>query len=135
MNIGGDLRCAGGAHLDGGWLIEVEHPFDASASVACLAIADGAMATSARTRRRWRTPTGEMHHLLDPSTGRAACNGLAQVTVLASDAASAEVLSKAAFLAGPELGPDLVETFGAAGLFVTDAGAVLDAGPIEAFRR
>jgi hypothetical protein len=45
------------------------------------------------------------------------------------------VLSKAAFLAGPELGPDLVETFGAAGLFVTDAGAVLDAGPIEAFRR
>ncbi len=35
INLGGDLRCIGGDALDGGWVIDVEHPFDASDPSPC----------------------------------------------------------------------------------------------------
>lgn len=135
INLGGDLRCIGGNALDGGWVIDVEHPFDAAGSIALLGLTEGAVATSARTRRRWATPRGTMHHLVDPATGQPADTGLAQVTVLAAEAAPAEVLAKSAYLAGPVAGRELIEASGAAGLLVTDAGDVVEAGPIGRFRR
>lgn len=135
VNIGGDLCCRGGDRLDGGWLVDVEHPFDASRSVAWLGLVEGAVATSSRTRRRWSSRGRELHHLLDPRTGTPACSGLAQVTVLAHDAASAEVLAKAVFLAGADAGRDLVGRHGTAALLVADDGEVIDVGPIDAFRR
>ena len=45
-----------------------------------------------------------MHHLLDPRTGLPGESGVASVTVIAGDAWRAEVLAKAAFLAGPAVG-------------------------------
>jgi thiamine biosynthesis lipoprotein len=135
INLGGDLRCIGGAELHSGWVVDVENPFDPSASVAWLGLTEGAVATSARTRRRWLTSRGPVHHLVDPSTGQSAETGLAQVTVLAAEAAPAEVLAKAAFLGGPDSGRELVEARGAAALFVTDGGDVIEVGPIARFRR
>jgi thiamine biosynthesis lipoprotein len=135
INLGGDLRCIGGHALDGGWGIDVEHPFDATRSIAVLGLTEGAVATSARTRRCWATPRGTMHHLVDPTTGQPADTGLAQVTVLAAEAAAAEVLAKSAYLAGPVSGRELIEASGAAALLVTDVGDVMEAGPIGRFRR
>ncbi len=76
-----------------------------------------------------------MHHLVDPATGQSADTGLAQVTVLTAEATPAEVLAKSAYLAGPVSGRKLIEASGAAGLLVTDAGDVVEAGPIARFRR
>jgi thiamine biosynthesis lipoprotein len=135
VNLGGDARFTGGSQLDGGWKIEVEHPFDATRSVATLAVADGGIATSARTRRRWKTSTGDAHHLVDPTTGMPARTGLAQVTVLAADGAWAEMMAKAAFLAGCDEGPALVASSGTAALFVTDCATLLRAGGIGDFER
>jgi FAD:protein FMN transferase len=135
INLGGDLRCIGGDALDGGWIIDIEQPFDATRSIAVVGLTEGAVATSARTRRRWATPRGTMHHLVDPTTGQPAESGIAQVTVLAAEAASAEILAKSAYLAGPASGRELIERSGAAGLLVTDAGDVVEAGAIGRFRR
>jgi thiamine biosynthesis lipoprotein len=66
------------------------------------------------------------HHLIDPADGRPAWNGLAVVTVLAESAASAEILAKAAFVAGPEAGVELLEAHNVTGLFVHDDGAVVE---------
>ena len=48
--------------------------------------AAGAVATSSRLERHWRTVRGPAHHLIDPTTGRPADGHLATVSVVASTA-------------------------------------------------
>ena len=84
-----------------------------------LALGAGAIATSTRLRRAWTRDGEELHHLIDPRTGLPAAIGLASVTVVAGDAWRAEVLAKAAFVAGPVDGARLVTDDGATGLLVT----------------
>lgn len=86
VNAGGDLAVRGGA-----WPVGV-------CEGLTLELTRGAIATSGRDRRRWRRSGVEMHHLIDPSTGRPAEGGLVRVTVVAGSAVEAEVLAKAAFL-------------------------------------
>ena len=61
--------------------------------------------------------------------------GVASVTVIAGDAWRAEVLAKAAFLAGPVDGARLVTDAGATGLIVTDDGAVLELDGLDSLPR
>ncbi len=133
VNLGGDVRIVG--QLPGGrpWDIGVEDPFDDSRHLEVLRLAAGAVATSARTRRTWRHNGRPAHHLIDPATGRPAARGVAAVTVVAAEAAWAEVLSKAAFVAGPDRGAELIERCGAAGLLVTDEGERIDTPGLAAF--
>jgi FAD:protein FMN transferase len=94
-NIGGDIAIRG--HLaTGGWPIGVETP---EGSIT-LALASGGVATSGRDRRRWRRGGRELHHLIDPATGRPAETDLARVTAVAGDAVEAEALAKSLLLAG-----------------------------------
>lgn len=86
VNAGGDLAVRGGA-----WPVGV-------CEGLTLELTRGAIATSGRDRRRWRRSGVDMHHLIDPFTGRPAESGLLRVTVVAGSAAEAEVLAKAAFL-------------------------------------
>jgi thiamine biosynthesis lipoprotein len=55
------------------------------------------------------------------------------VTVVAGDAWWAEALAKAAFLAGPSDGAQVVRDAGAAGLLIDLAGHRYPAGGIEGF--
>ena len=86
VNAGGDLAVRGGT-----WPVGVT-------SGLTLELSNGAIATSGRDRRRWRSAGAEMHHLIDPSTGSPAAGDLVSVTVVADSATDAEVLAKAAFL-------------------------------------
>ena len=86
VNAGGDLAVRGGA-----WPVGVTDEIT-------LELTRGGIATSGRDRRRWRVADTEMHHLIDPSTGRPADGDRVSVTVVADSAADAEVLAKAAFL-------------------------------------
>ncbi len=61
-------------------------------------------------------------------------SGLASVTVVAGEAWRAEVLAKAAFVAGAAEGARLVERAGATGLLVTDDGDVVELPVSTAFR-
>ena len=61
---------------------------------------DAACATSSVRVRRWRRGGEQVHHLIDPRSGRSADGGLAAVTVVAADPAWAEVWSKSLFVAG-----------------------------------
>jgi FAD:protein FMN transferase len=83
-------------------------------------------------RPSW-TAGAARHHLLDPRTGLPVDNGLDTVTVVAGSAWVAEVLSKAAFVAGPEDGPTLLASANATGLLVTGPGRVRGAGRIGEF--
>jgi thiamine biosynthesis lipoprotein len=86
VNAGGDLAVRGGA-----W------PVGVTAGLT-LELSHGAIATSGRDRRRWQRGDEELHHLIDPTTGRPAETDLVRVTVVADSAAEADVLAKVAFL-------------------------------------
>ena len=68
------------------------------------------------------TPAGRpAHHLLDPSTGRPAWTGVLSATAKAPTAALAEALAKAAILAGPRAGREILSRHG--GLVITGTAA------------
>jgi thiamine biosynthesis lipoprotein len=94
VNLGGDLRARGGGPDGAGWPVGLAD--------ATLMLEGHGAATSSVLRRRW----GEgLHHLIDPRTGRPAESGLVEVSVVAATAADAEIVAKAALIAGPGLAP------------------------------
>jgi thiamine biosynthesis lipoprotein len=90
VNLGGDLRVRG----DKGepWQIGVDS--EGPGSQLSVRLASGAVATSSRSHRVWRTSSGTAHHLLDPRTGRPLLSRWAGCTAIAPQAWVAEVLSK-----------------------------------------
>ena len=119
VDCGGDLRLGGAAATPRE--VHVADPTGGD-PVHAFTLSRGAVATSGIARRSWRGPDGAAaHHLLDPSTGRPAFTGLAQVTALAPRAAEAEALAKAALLSGPGAAERFLP-YG--GVVVADDGAV-----------
>ncbi len=121
VNLGGDLRIAG-PPLDEPLVVAIEDPLSLHGVAEVVAVRSGALATSSRARRAWTVDGEERHHLIDPTTGRSARSGLAAVTVLAADAVRAEVLAKAAFVAGADEGASLLDAAGTPGLLIDDDG-------------
>ena len=133
VDLGGDLRVMGPGPYDHAWETTFDAP-DLADRIGRLRIDHGAVATSTKLRRRWRRGDVMLHHLLDPSTGAPANSGLATVTVIAGDAWWAEVLAKAAFVAGPIAGVRLLEESGVEGVLVTDDGTLIETAGLAAFR-
>jgi thiamine biosynthesis lipoprotein len=100
VNLGGDLRAVGRPPSADGWIVTVDDPICSDRELLRLAIPEGAVATSSRLLRSWRTSVGEAHHLIDPRTGRPAVTEVVAVTVVAAEAWRAEAFTKALFLAG-----------------------------------
>ncbi|MBK5287102.1 MAG: FAD:protein FMN transferase, partial [Acidimicrobiia bacterium] len=132
VDLGGDLRAVGTGPYDGAWVANFDDP-TAFEQVGSLRFATGAVATSTRLRRRWRRGEQELHHLLDPATGAPAQSGVASVTVVAAEAWWGEVLAKAAFVAGPRDGLELLEAQGVDGFVIRDDGVVLETASLDQF--
>jgi FAD:protein FMN transferase len=143
VNVGGDLRVIGDAPDGEVWRVEVDDP-RGGAPLGIVALANGAVATSSRARRRWTSADGtEHHHLIEPVTGTSASTSVLAATVIASDGWRAEVLAKVAFLDGlstsASKGPGWLDRLGVAALVVHDGGVVTNdrwrrfalAGPSE----
>jgi thiamine biosynthesis lipoprotein len=133
VNLGGDLRAAGDAPPPAGWIVAVDDPF-ATGRTGLLSLAAGAIATSTRLRRTWTRGGEDRHHLIDPRTGAPARSGLASVTVVAGEGWRAEVLAKAAFVAGAASAAAVIEGARATGLLVSDEGDVQELAGLAAFR-
>jgi FAD:protein FMN transferase len=123
VNAGGDLAVSG-APERGNWPVAVGTPD----GPLTLGLASGALATSGSDRRRWKTPDGTTHHLIDPESGRPSESDLLRVTVVAATAVEAEVLAKALFLAGEEDAVAEADANGLPALLVTADGRTRFAG-------
>jgi len=135
VGLGGDVRVAG-QPPDGqaAWTVDVLHPINGLV-VARASLSDGAVATSARTKRCWSRGHSLVHHLLDPRTGTPT-RGMAGATVVAGTATLAEVLTKALFAGGlGESGRDIVEGHNATGFTVADDGSVTPLAGLDAYVR
>jgi len=100
VEAGGDLEALGSGPEGEGWRVGVEDPRGGPDPLAVLALHDAACATSSTRIRKWTVNGKDVHHLIDPRTGVPASSGLASVTVVADDTATAEVWSKVLFVTG-----------------------------------
>ena len=119
VNAGGDIAVRGGA-----WPVGVQ---TASGSLT-VELTTGGLATSGRDRRHWRRGGRELHHLIDPETGTSAESDLERATVIAGDAVSAEIWSKALYLRGRAAAAEEADRRGLPSVLVTTDGATQLAG-------
>jgi thiamine biosynthesis lipoprotein len=99
VSIGGDIAVSG-TTPDGGWPVRVtdDHAAPVDAPGQTVALESGGLATSSTTVRRWRSGVVELHHLVDPRTGRPADSPWRTVSVAARTCVDANVASTASFL-------------------------------------
>ena len=134
VNLGGDVRVDGASPDDAGWLVGLEHPFREEPA-AVLTLRSGAVATTSRLKR----VLAHGHHVIDPATGAPAQSGLASATAVAAEGWQAEILAKAAFLAGPVegrrllAGPRGTPWSGTTGLLVDDEGTTIRVAGLDRY--
>jgi thiamine biosynthesis lipoprotein len=116
------------------WSLALEDSFDDDARRDYVRIAEGAIVTSSQRIRRFDTPSGTRHHLIDPSSHDSAATTVQTVTVIASTGARAETLSKSGFLRDTIAYLEWLPTVGAAGLVIDDNGVAMASGNWETYR-
>ena len=79
-------------------VLAAQHAQTELAAGPTVALAGGGLATSSTTVRRWRSGAVELHHLVDPRTGRPAESPWRTVSVAAKTCVDANVASTASFL-------------------------------------
>jgi thiamine biosynthesis lipoprotein len=101
VSIGGDIAVAG-VPPDTGWTVGVADDHAVSLDqVGCrVALASGGLASSGTAVRRWQTDAGELHHILDPRTGRPARGPWVTASVAAASCVDANTASTAAIVLG-----------------------------------
>jgi thiamine biosynthesis lipoprotein len=109
VSIGGDIAVAGIAP-DAGWTVGVaDDHAESPEAVGCrVALASGGLASSGTRVRRWRTDAGELHHILDPRTGRPAAGPWVTASVAAASCVDANTASTAAIVLG-DVAPSWLE--------------------------
>jgi thiamine biosynthesis lipoprotein len=70
-----------------------------------LMLRDQGAATSGTWRRRWGEEGANLHHLIDPRSGRPAESDLTEASVVAAGATAAETYAKTALLMGSSRAP------------------------------
>jgi len=89
VNLGGDLFARGIGPEGEGWPIGF--------GGTTIYLRDQGAATSGTDKRRWGP---DLHHLVDPRTGRPAKSNLKEVSVIAATGTDAEIYAKTALLLG-----------------------------------
>jgi thiamine biosynthesis lipoprotein len=122
VGLGGDIAVAGAP--DGGWPVRVTEDHRLlDGPVQVVAIAGGGLATSSTTVRRWRAGRRDLHHIVDPVSGRPAGEHWRTVTVAAASCVDANAAATAAIVKGEVAGAWL-ERLGLAARLVRADGAV-----------
>ncbi len=138
VNLGGDLRVVGAPPWGASWVVAVENEPGAEPSrqPRCgLALVEGGVATTSTRRRTWVRGGSRCHHVIDPRTGTSAISPWSSVTVVAGDAASAEVGATAALLSSDLATATAALTErGAVGIAVDDSGTEWSLGPVDGHR-
>jgi FAD:protein FMN transferase len=96
VSLGGDIG-VGGRPPAGGWPIGVgDHHSGPPHTI--VSVSGGGLATSSVTVRQWRAGEQELHHVIDPRTGRSANTRWRTATVAAGTCVDANAAATAALL-------------------------------------
>ena len=98
VSLGGDMATAGPAPA-AGWQVRVQDTDRDPATQVGLAPGT-ALATSSTTRRTWHRGSEQLHHIIDPGTGRPADPVWRTVSVVAASCRDANVAATATIVKG-----------------------------------
>jgi thiamine biosynthesis lipoprotein len=107
IQAGGDMYAAG-TNNGTPWRLGIADPRGAHDAFAAVEVRDATFSTSGDYERFFLKDGVRYHHLIDPDRGEPA-RGCRSVTIIASRALVADVLSTGVFIMGPEAGMALVE--------------------------
>jgi thiamine biosynthesis lipoprotein len=124
VSIGGDIATAGTPPADG-WSVRVaeDHSSAVEETGQTVALRAGGLATSSTTVRRWKRGETELHHILDPASGRPARECWRTVSVAAGCCVDANIASTAAIVRG-ERAPGWLEGLGLPSRLVARDGTI-----------
>ncbi len=110
--LSGDIATAGAAP-SGGWRVRVTDDHRSACTVPgqWISVHSGGLATSSTVARRWTTTEGDVHHLVDPATGRPVEPRWRTASVAAASCLDANIASTAAIIRG-DAAPAWLESFG-----------------------
>lgn len=124
ITVGGSVGLFGQKPDHKPFRVSVRNP-KGEGSMGVLDLDGGFVSTSGSYEKYFEEDGRRYHHLLDPRTGYPAESGLVSVTVWCEDSgALSDGLATACFVLGLEDGMALLESYGAQGLFVDEAGIV-----------
>jgi thiamine biosynthesis lipoprotein ApbE len=128
VSLGGDMSVAGSPPPDG-WPVRVtdDHSTGPDAPGETIAIKAGGLATSSTAVRRWRRGDEQLHHIIDPSSGRPAPSPWRTVSVVAETCVDANIASTAAIVRG-ETAPRWLDELRLAARLVRRDGEVVRTG-------
>jgi thiamine biosynthesis lipoprotein len=127
VNAGGDLRAIG-HHGDRDWRIAVRSPRGEGYLATIEIGGDESVFTSGDYERFFMFEGRRYHHILDPRDGYPT-EGTTSVTVLGTEAASADAAATALFVAGPEDWPGVAAALGIDQVMLVDADGVVHLSP------
>jgi len=112
VDLGGNLRAIGEAVPGrGGWRTGVRNPFEPEGLLGIFLLKDGEAAATSGHYERFVIINGVRYaHIIDGRSGRPV-TGMAGVTVIAPDAMTADALSTALFILGPQQGIELLRRY------------------------
>jgi thiamine biosynthesis lipoprotein len=123
VNAGGDLVIGGVQETGEPWVIGVENPQQPDGLIAAISpitrsnspkglspdhdtLSPTAICTSSVWKRSWKVDNHQVHHLIQPKTGKPANTDFLSVTVVGRSAAITEVFAKSILIGGKPLDPD-----------------------------
>jgi FAD:protein FMN transferase len=121
VDFGHDIRAAGAPPGRPAWHIGLEDPLKPGTTWASIGLAGRSVASSGDYIRSFTIAGRRFGHIVDPRTGWPVSNGCTQATVIADTCLQAGMLSTAAFVAGVDLGLELIRSCpGAEGIILTE---------------
>ena len=105
LDLGGNIQTLGSKTDGSDWRVAVQDPKDPSSGdyLGVVAISDKAVITSGGYERYFQGPDGKTYwHIIDPSTGCPAENGLISVTIIGDKGVYCDSLSTSLFIMGKE---------------------------------
>ena len=104
INLGGNIRTLGKKPDGSLWKIAVRDPFDTENDMCVLETGEISVVTSGNYERYFEGDDGQKYwHILDPSDGFPADNGLVSVTVIGESGLYCDALSTALFVMGEDM--------------------------------
>lgn len=103
INLGGNVRTLGEKPDGSPWKIAVRNPFDTENDMCVLETGEISVVTSGNYERFFVDEDGQKYwHIIDPSDGYPADNGLVSVTVIGENGLYCDALSTALFVMGED---------------------------------
>lgn len=132
INAGGDLRAIGNNHGQP-WRIAILGADDESVLGELAVSGDESVFTSGNVKRAFQWQGKRYHPILDPRTGYPA-EGTRSVTVIHSDAATADAAATALYVAGPKDWPRIAARMGITQVLLVDNHNVAHMSPAMSAR-